>query len=44
MEQFSSLESSPPLNTDQAINKVGPAGLYQIVAGIILVLTFSLSG
>ena len=40
----SSLESLPPLNSDQAIDKVGPAGLYQIIAGLILTLTFALSG
>ena len=33
-----------PLNTDQAITKVGGGGLYQCLAGLILVFTFTLSG
>ena len=43
---YEQLEDTPalqlPLNTDQAITKVGGASCYQLAAGVVLAILFSL--
>ena len=41
---YEEIKESPSLTTEQAIFKVGGFGWYQLVAGAILIFSFSLTG